>query len=329
MSRARELDFLGAILNAGALVSLIMAIAFGGGVFYWNSSQIIGLFVCTGILWILFILQQGFCVLTTPALRLFPVEFIKSWEMDILFAQMVFAQVIVYIPIYFIPLYFQFVRNDDALEAGVRLLPFVALLVFAVIFNGVLMSKFGYYMPWYLLGGILAVIGGALLYTVNPLSSTGRIYGYSVLPAIGAGLFSQASLSVAQVKVEPDKVPHAVAYIGCAQIGGITLGLVISNTIFLNDATIKISAILPSHLRSEVQQAISGGGGGFFNTLSSDDKTKVLDALVKSIGKVYILVLTAGACAILLSLFMKRERLFIEPPASKNAEESGNVEHKG
>jgi hypothetical protein len=295
-----------------------MAIAFGGGVFLWDSGQIIGLFVCAGVLWILFILQQRFCILTSPELRLFPVEFIKSWEMNILFAQMVFAQVIVYIPIYFMPLYFQFVQNDGALEAGVRLLPFVALLVFAVIFNGVIMSKLGYYMPWYLLGGVLSVIGGALLHTIDPSSSASRVYGYSVIVAIGAGLFSQASLSVAQVKVKPVQVPHAVAYIGCAQIGGITLGLVISNTIFLNEATKKISAILPSYSRSQVQQAISGGSGSFFNTLSLDSRVKVLDAIVQSIGKVYILVMTAGACVIVLSLFLKRERLFIGPPVNND-----------
>jgi hypothetical protein len=42
----------------------------------------------------------------------------------------------VFIPIYMIPIFFQFTRNDTALEAGVRLLPFILLMIFAVISNG-------------------------------------------------------------------------------------------------------------------------------------------------------------------------------------------------
>ena len=67
--------------------------------------------------------------------------------MCILFAQAAASMSCVYIPIYFIPLFFQFVYNYSALEAGIRLLPFVVVLVFAAMLNGGLMAKFGYYVP--------------------------------------------------------------------------------------------------------------------------------------------------------------------------------------
>ncbi len=289
-----------------------MAVSFGGGVYAWNSGQIIGLCICAGVLWIAFILQQAFCISTTRDRRLFPVQFIKSWEMNILFAQMAAGQVIVFVSIYFIPLYFQFVRNDSALEAGVRLLPFVLLLVFAVMFNGAMMGKLGYYMPWYLLGGVLSLVGGTLLYTITVNCSTSRVYGYTAITALGAGLFSQAGFPIAQVKVAPEMISHAVAFIGVAQVGGIALALMMSNSIFLNEATNKISVILPEVSRLMVQQAISGAGGSFFETLNAQDRASVLDAIVHSIDNVFILVITAGAMVVVLSLFMKRERLFIQ-----------------
>lgn len=291
-----------------------MAVSFGGGVYAWNSGQIIGLCICAGVLWIAFILQQAFCISTTRDRRLFPVQFIKSWEMNILFAQMAAGQVIVFVPIYFIPLYFQFVRNDSALEAGVRLLPFVLLLVFAVMFNGAMMGKLGYYMPWYLLGGVLSLVGGALLYTITANCSTSRVYGYTAITALGAGLFLQAGFPIAQVKVAPEMISHAVAFIGVAQVGGIALALMMSNSIFLNEATNKISVILPEVSKSMVQQAISGAGGYFFKTLNAQDRASVLDAIVYSIDNVFILFITAGAMVFVLSLFMKRERLFIQSP---------------
>lgn len=55
-------------------------------------------------------------------------------------------------PTYYIPVYFQFVREDPPLAAAVRLLPFIIPMVVFGFLNGSMMSKFGYYMPWYLMG---------------------------------------------------------------------------------------------------------------------------------------------------------------------------------
>lgn len=311
LSRIRELDWAGAILNAGAYTSLVMAVAFGGSVYAWNSARIIALFVCAGVLWILFGLQQAFSILTTEERRLVPVRLLRSWEMQILFAQIAAAVTAVYVPMYFIPLYFQFVHNDTALNAAVRLLPFVFLNVFGIIFNGAVMGKYGYYMPWYLLGGILSIIGGALFRLVGVNTSASAIYGYSILIGLGSGLFVQASFAVSQAKVDPQSIPLAVAFIGCGQITGITFALTISSSIFLNEATNKISHILPNVSRAMVQQAISGVDATFFDTFNTADRARILEAIVQSINNVYGMVIAAGGVAIVLSLFMKRERLFV------------------
>ena len=311
LKRAQELDFAGAVLVAGAIASLVMAVSFGGGPYTWNSGQIIALFVCAGVLWIAFMLQQAFCILTTPASRLFPVAFLKVWEMDLFFACMAAAQVVVFVPIYFIPLYFQFVRNDSALEAGVRLLPFILLLVFSVMFNGAVMGKLGYYMPWFLLAGILSLIGGALMHTITVDSSPSQIYGYSVIAGFGIGLCSQAGYPIAQFKASPARISDAVAFIGVGQIGGVALALMISNSIFLNEASDAIQKILPDVPRPTVQQAISGARGAFFQTLTPQDRVQVLEAIVRSIDRVYIMIIVAGAVIIVLSLVMKREKLLI------------------
>lgn len=307
----KSLDLVGAVLSAGAITTLVMAISFGGSVYAWNSGQTIGLIVTTAVLWVVFILQQRFSFLTTPENRLFPSSLLKSWELDILFAQMASAQVVVTVPVYFIPLYFQFAKDSSAMRSGVQLLPFLLLLVFAVMLNGAMMAKVGYYMPWYLAGSALALVGSALLYTIDPETSDARIYGYSILTAFGIGLFSQAGFAVAQMKVAPRQLPQAVAFIGIGQVGGITLALMMSNSIFLNEATNKIARILPDLPRSAVQQAVSGFGGDFFHSLTSDERRRVLAAIVQSIDKTFIMVITACAVSLVLSVFMKREKLFV------------------
>ena len=314
--RLSELDYLGIILIIGALVSGVMAISFGGITYPWNSGRVIGLFVCSGVLFILFGIQQGLAILTTKELRLFPVEFLRDRTLIMLFIQTSSAVTALFTPIYFIPLFFQFVKSDKALEAGVRLLPFVCMLVFFCLLNGAMMTKYGYYMPWYFVGGILTIIGGALMYTVKVSTSTSTIYGYSILIGIGAGGYCQASFSVAQVKVQPQQIPVAIGFITMAQIGGGTIALAIANAVFLNQSTSKIIQILPTVPIETVRNAIAGAGSSFFNGLEPGVKEQVLAAVVGSIDRVYILVITAGCISTVVAIFMKRERLFLEPGAA-------------
>jgi hypothetical protein len=307
-SRLERIDLAGAVLSVGAITSLVMAVSFGGSLYMWNSGQIIALFVVTGVLWILFILQQRFSTFTSPANRLFPSGMIKSWELDILFAQTASAQVVLFVPIYFIPLYFQFAKGDSALASGVKLLPFVLPLVFAVMLNGAMMTKVGYYMPWYLVGSVLALIGSALLYTIDLDTSPAKVYGYSILTAFGVGLFSQAAYPVTQMKAR--QIQQAVSFIGFGQVGGITIALMLSNSIFLNKATNRIAAILPRADRATIQGAVLGYGDSFFLSLPLSQRMDVLAAIIQSINDAFVLVVTAMALSLILSLFMKREKLF-------------------
>jgi hypothetical protein len=73
-------------------------------------------------------------------------------------------------------------------------------------------------MPWYLAGGIIALVGPTLMHTVKLETSTARVYGYSIILAFGTGMFSQASFPVAQANAKPNEVPLATAFIGCTLV---------------------------------------------------------------------------------------------------------------
>jgi predicted MFS family arabinose efflux permease len=315
LDRCREIDYVGAILMIGASITGVMAVSFGGVMYAWNSGTIIGLFCASGVLFILLGLQQSFLVLTTLARRIVPLEFMKSRTILILFAVTSAAGTSIFLPIYMTPIYFQFTRGDGALESGVRLLPFILVMIFAVIANGAFLSKVGYYMPWYLAGGVLVLIGGALMYTVDISTSVSSIYGYTVLIGLGVGLFAQASFSVAQAVTKPELVPASIGFISTAQILGITLALAIANAVFLNESEKGIKAILPDTPVSEIQQAIAGTGSQLFQSFTPAVRKQVLGVIVKSSSDTYALVITAGALVVVLSLFLKRERLFVTPAA--------------
>lgn len=313
LDRARQMDYMGTILTAGAFMSGVMAISFGGIQYEWSSPEIITMFVTSGVLFILLGVQQVYIIFTTLEQRIFPVEFFKSRTMLSIFCCTAAGGAIIFVPIYMIPLFFQFAHNDTALESGVRLLPFIFVLVVGICFNGALLSIYGLYMPWFTAGGAFCIIGSALMYTITRSSSVGAVYIYTALLGWGCGIFCQSGFSISQAIVEPNIVPVAVGFITCAQITGATIALSIANSIFINKTKNALFSILPEAPKDQIEAAISGSGSSFVRSLSIDLQEKVLEAIVKANSTAYILTIVAGAVVIIVSLGMKRERLFIAP----------------
>ena len=318
-SRWREIDSVGTILQVGAFVSGIMAVSFGGVLYNWNSATIIALFVLSGVLFILLGLQQSLAILTNLSRRVFPVHYVMDKEMFILFAQIAAASTNSFISIYFIPLYFQFVQTDEALRSGVRLLPYIVPLVVSSMLNGALMEKLKYYLPWFLVGGTLIIISNAMLFNISLTTHTAYIYAALALGGFGTGLFVNAPYTIAQWLVPSEEIALAVGFITCAQVAGVTISLAIGNAVFLNVAENSISALLPGVPRSDVQAAITGSGGKFLATLSQETQLRILEAIVGALRKTFILGLTAGVVAVVLSLGMNRTPIDLGGP-TKTAE---------
>lgn len=161
-SRLRDLDSAGTVLSIGSVVCLVMGINFGGTLYSWNSAQIITLFTLSGVVFMVFAVQQYFAFLTKKTSQLFPVAFLRDKEALLLFILTATFNSAGFIPIYYIPTYFQFTRGDAPLESAVRLLPLIAFISFVILVNGGTLSKGGYYMPWFLVGSILNLIAGVL-----------------------------------------------------------------------------------------------------------------------------------------------------------------------
>ena len=100
-----QVDAVGFTLWAGALVSWMMILSFGGAEYNWSSGQMIGFICCTAILWICFALQQGTSVLMVRASNIFPVSVAKSLEVWLLGIQTAISIGSLFFAINYLPLY--------------------------------------------------------------------------------------------------------------------------------------------------------------------------------------------------------------------------------
>lgn len=201
VERVAGLDFVGSFLIIAGSACGVTGLSFGGSLFAWNTGTIIALLCLSIVLLVLFGIQQGFCLFTTFDRRLLPMQYFKSRTLILMFITSSMAGGPIFIPTYFIPLFFQFSKGDGALDAAVRILPFMFLLVFFSLLNGAAMGKYGHYKGWYIFATAMILIGSTLMFTVDEHTSTGRIYGYSVILGIGAGTIIQTGFIVAQAVV--------------------------------------------------------------------------------------------------------------------------------
>ncbi|KAI1348231.1 putative MFS drug efflux transporter [Xylaria sp. FL0043] len=311
-ARVSVLDFLGTVLLAGAMVTLLMAISFGGTVYAWNSAKIIALFVVFGVLTILFVLQQVFTVFTTVETRLFPLHFLKMPIMLSQAAVVAASATASFTIIYFIPLFYQLVKNEDALISGVHLLPYVAFMVTICVGNGILLGKFGHYAPWTLFSGVFIVIGSALLLTVTSQTSPANVYGYAILYGLGVGATIQMPFSIASAKVKPEEGGLAIGYCTFFQFTGPAVALSVANSVFLNESLVQLASYFPGLAKNTILGALFGLNPALLAGSADVPRSTIEHILVSTLSRIWAIPLSSGALILVLSLTMKWEKLFGE-----------------
>jgi hypothetical protein len=175
-------------------------------------------------------------------------------------------------------------------------------MVATVMVCGTVVSKTGYWMPWFFYGGALVLIGGVFMYTVDEGTSGAKVYGYSILIGSGSGAYIQMPFNAAQEFVEPRMIPAAVGLITCAQLAAPAITLSIANSVFLNKAVAQLKPILPPG--APTLQLVSGVGSEYLSSLDQGKQAEVLHAVLQSMSNAYILIITSGALTLVMSSFL-------------------------
>lgn len=307
------MDWLGILLIAATYTTYTLAFTFGGATWPWSDHRFIIMTVFFGVILLTFIITQYFAVLTTPQRRLFPVQFLRSRTLVLIFITTSAASCALFVATYYIPLYFQFAQSDTAIKAAVRLLPFICFNLTAVLLNGNFMPRFGYYMPWYVFSGVFILIGGSLMFTIKADTAVSKIYGYSILLGLGCGATLQGGYAIAASRVKPEEITAAIGFVNVAQIGSIVISLTIAGTVFQNLAFTALNQALAGFGFSEadIRNAVAGTQSAVFQSGSEEVRQLAINAIIKAMDKVFILAITAGAVILVSSVLMKREKLFM------------------
>jgi hypothetical protein len=232
------LDLEGALFFIPGIVSLLLALQWGGTKYAWSNGRIIALFVVFGVLIICFIgLELWKQDRATVPPRVFKNR--SVWSSSF-FAVCVGGAFFIFM--FYIPIWFQAIQGASAVQSGIKNLPLILSLVVASIVTGGLVTVLGQYAPFMIASSIIMAVGAGMLSTFKVDSGAGVWIGYQLLFGIGVGAGMQQTIVAIQASLKGPDIAIGTAIIIFSQTLGGALFLCVGQNVFQNQLVSNIAA---------------------------------------------------------------------------------------
>ena len=269
------------------VVCLVLALQWGGSTYSWKDARIIVLLILCVILIIAFIFIQ----IHKQDNGTVPPRIVKNRSIAASIWFSFFNGGSMMILMYYLPIWFQAIKGVSAVKSGIMLLPLVLSTVLTGIISGVLVSKIGYYTPFFILCSILSPIGGGLISTFTPTTGHSKWIGYQVLFGFALGLGMQQPMNVIGTVLDRTDVSTGTAVIFFMRFLGAAIFVPVAENVFLTQLIKKLQ-----NLPSISPDAVAKGGATALRQLVSGSDLGILlhdynDALVDVF---YLAIATSG-----------------------------------
>ncbi|GAP83929.1 putative MFS transporter [Rosellinia necatrix] len=295
--KVNQFDLPGTFFLIPSIISLLLALQWGGVKYPWADGRIIALFVVFVVLGVLF----SFVQVRQKDSATIPLRLLKNKNITAAVWYGVWLNAAVFIFTYYLPIWFQAIQGVSATQSGIRNLPSILGLVVFSILGGGLATAFGQYVPLMLISAAVTAIGSGLLSTLQVGSGIGHWLGFQILMAGGAGLGIQNVMLVAQVAVPKIDMAMATSILTFSQTLASSIFLAVAQTIFQNQLTGNLAAEAPEVNPDSV---ISTGATGFRKSVAPEQLPAVLRAYNKALIQTFFLAVAASALSILGPIFM-------------------------
>lgn len=298
-----KVDYAGAGLLAVSIVTLLLATVWGGVDYPWSSIQIIGMFAIAAISAMLFIWRERFAKEPIIPLNLFKGSIFRvSSLLSFLVGIIMFGALI------FLPEYQQLVRGDSATKSGLMLLPFVAGIMTASLTSGRLISKFGKYRIFPIIGSLLTIVSFFLFSHIA--IDTNRVWLgiWMAILGLGIGQIMPVLTLAVQNAVERRNLGTATSTVTFFRSIGSALGGAIFGAILTNRLTHHLADALGADHASGTAKAFNGGTEALKH-LPPDQLHVILNAFALSFRDVFLFAIPLAVAAFVVTLFLKETPL--------------------
>jgi len=291
----RIIDYLGTGLLAAAATALVLFTSLGGTDYAWGSPPMVGLAVAGVVLTFLFVLAERRASEPVIPLHLFANKVFSSTSaIGFVVGFAMFGAMS------FLPLFFQIVRGTSPTESGLRLFPMMGGLLVASVGSGQIVSRWGRYKVFPVVGTALITVGLYLMSGIGVTTSESLIGIYMAIFGIGLGLVMQVLVVAVQNAVSYEELGTATSSVTFFRMIGGSFGTAIFGAIFANVLTGNLIRDLhgikvPSSLSAQIDNPT------LIARASPAVRLGISQAIAHSVDKVFLIGAPIAFVAFLLS----------------------------
>ncbi len=309
----RKIDWWGATTITGAVVSLLLALTWGGQTapkgYAWTSPQILGLLSIFVILTGLFIWIES-----KVAEPIIPLHLFKSATVRAVAFISFSLGVVMLGALYFIPLFVQVVQGQSASSSGAITTPLAIALVITNILTGQFVSRVGLLKAPMVAGAIITTIGVGLLVLINVSSQPWEIILIMIVIGVGLGLIMPITTIAVQESVARRDLGAGISSVQFFRSIGSTIGVAIIGTVVTNSYASNINAApgvasLPATLLTAVQEPQNLLNKQVASSLPVNIIGNVHEALANAVHGGFLIALGVSVIALLVTLFVPSIRI--------------------
>jgi EmrB/QacA subfamily drug resistance transporter len=242
--RQHIIDYLGVITLIAGAVPLLLAFSWAGTQYAWGSWQIIGSFIFSAVMLVIFVLVERRAAepIISPQLFKNSIFTTSTIAMFLVSAGMFGA-------ILYLPLFVQGVLGNSATNSGLVLTPLMLGFIFSSIVGGQLLSRTGRYKILAMGGFVVAAVGMFLLSRMTPATSQGEVVRNMLVTGLGIGVMMSLFTIVVQNAFPYRQLGEVTASLTFFRSIGSTMGVAVMGTIMTNGFQNALQSNIPATLK--------------------------------------------------------------------------------
>jgi hypothetical protein len=245
------IDYPGAAVLTLTVVPALLALSWGGVDYPWGSLQIIGMFVFSGIMLILFIIIENRSQEPIiPLSLLFKNRIVSISEIIIFISGMgMFGGIV------FIPLFFQGVKGTSATTSGNIMIPMmIGSIIGSFVSGQILVRAGGHYKILGIIGNAIMAAGIGLFSTMNADTGFNLAILFTFITGVGMGI----TMPLFTIAIQ-NAVPYRILGVASSSVAffrsiGGAVGLAIFGSILNNRFASEFLSQVPDQVRNLIPQ---------------------------------------------------------------------------
>ena len=243
----RAIDYTGMALLAGGLTSIVLYTSLGGDTYGWWSAPMLVLLVLSVAA------TAGFIVAERRASEpILPLSLFRNRIFTVSSVIGFIVGVSLFGSVTYIPLYLQIVKGASPTQSGLEMLPLMAGVLLTSIGSGQLISRFGRYKVFPIVGTALMAVGMLLLSRLTAGTSMLLADLYMFVVGLGLGFVMQVLILAVQNAVDYRDLGVATASATLFRSMGGTIGVPIFGAIFTNQLAANARAQSPAGVAGQI-----------------------------------------------------------------------------